>query len=103
MGFTACIVFHASQNMIASGALISHGLMAFNRTWAIIHPISYRTRHSVRVAVLSCCCLWAVNCLMTGVLDVMDRVLYLPFADLRRAGCIPSIRIRARSSRLGVP
>ena len=37
----------------------THALIAINRVWAVLHPISYRTLHSRQFALSACSGLWA--------------------------------------------
>ena len=43
---------------LQAGISGGHILIAVNRTWAVLHPISYRSIHSKRVAVLLCAGMW---------------------------------------------
>ena len=37
----------------------AHLLIAFNRLWAVLHPLSYRSMHSAQMATFLCILMWA--------------------------------------------
>jgi hypothetical protein len=58
LGEKACTAYLYGSFVIQAAVFNAHQLIALNRMWAAVHPISYRTRHSVRTAVLLCLVMW---------------------------------------------
>jgi hypothetical protein len=58
MGDTACTVYLYGCYVLEAGISTAHQLIAINRIWAVAHPISYRSHHSVKIAILLCLATW---------------------------------------------
>ncbi|OWA51906.1 hypothetical protein BV898_16367 [Hypsibius exemplaris] len=81
-------------NVIVSALLINtHGLLAVNRAWAVVHPFSYRRLHSQRGALRLVAGLCGYVILVTFPFWLMDAVTYrLP---LEVNGCNMNIPAQA--------
>ncbi|OWA51980.1 hypothetical protein BV898_16437 [Hypsibius exemplaris] len=85
MGNPACTLYLYCQIIIGAGVLTLHATIAVNRTWAIIHPISYRSIHSVRFAVVLCGLIWLYIHLVMGPFLLVDTFVYR--VDVETKGC----------------
>ncbi|OWA50760.1 hypothetical protein BV898_15266 [Hypsibius exemplaris] len=76
MGPGLCNLYIYEMWVLQAGMCNFHLLFTLNRIWAVTFPISYRTRHSKRVAVLSALAMLAyVHCLvLPGV--ILDALYY---------------------------
>ncbi|XP_055351791.1 type-1 angiotensin II receptor-like [Paramacrobiotus metropolitanus] len=53
--------FYTYVNWALMAVLVySHLAITLNRLWAVLHPHSYRQRHTLRLAVGICCLIWIV-------------------------------------------
>lgn len=58
LGDAACTVYLYAEYVIQGAMFNSHQLIALNRVWAAVHPLSYRSVHSMRIATLLCILNW---------------------------------------------
>ncbi|OQV12934.1 hypothetical protein BV898_12855 [Hypsibius exemplaris] len=58
MGRSACFLYLHCLVAVSQGMLNTHALIATNRVWAIVHPVSYRSHHSLRFALFACGTIW---------------------------------------------
>ncbi|XP_055351793.1 type-1 angiotensin II receptor-like [Paramacrobiotus metropolitanus] len=64
--YSACLTatqcaFYTYVNWALMAVLVySHLAITLNRLWAVLHPHSYRQRHTLRLAVGICCLIWIV-------------------------------------------
>ena len=66
LGNRACSLYIYTTYVIEAGIFHSHALIAVNRTWALVHPLSYRNVHSGRTAIFLCLGMWSyLNISMT--------------------------------------
>ena len=86
LGGWLCDFYLLAQCMLNAGISNIHGLMAVNRAWAIIHPLSYRERNSKRLAVQLGAGLWAYLGMVEFPYWLMDKLYYRQPEALR--GCI---------------
>ena len=71
--------------VVAAVVFNSHALIALNRTWTVIHPLSYRSFHSNRTAVSLCLGMWVFMHLTAAPETILDALYYrLPVATF---GC----------------
>ncbi|OQV17957.1 hypothetical protein BV898_07900 [Hypsibius exemplaris] len=57
-GPAICDLYLFGNSMFTAGTINIHGLIALNRAWAIVHPLSYRTRNTKRFSLQLCLGLW---------------------------------------------
>ncbi|OQV23335.1 hypothetical protein BV898_02783 [Hypsibius exemplaris] len=79
-GNPACTLFLYFQGMIQT-----HTIMALNRAWAIVHPVSYRRFNSARLSVAVCFGMWVYDHAAMGTLTVLDTIWYR--RDVALYGC----------------
>jgi 7 transmembrane receptor (rhodopsin family) len=76
LGHGACTVYLYACGTLEGAVLNAHQLIAINRIWAVVHPISYRLHHSMRTATLLCVGMWVyVNLVMAPGL-IRDSLYY---------------------------
>ena len=80
-GPTVCTFYIYAQYVLQAGVSGAHILIAVNRTWAVLHPLSYRSIHSRWTAAALCAGMW-----------VYIHVVLLP-------GVINDARLRYANSR----
>jgi hypothetical protein len=86
LGEKACTAYLYGSFVIQAAVFNAHQLIALNRMWAAVHPISYRTRHSVRTAVLLCLGMWVYVHLAIVPELIADAINYrLP---VEASGCV---------------
>ncbi|OQV22576.1 hypothetical protein BV898_03402 [Hypsibius exemplaris] len=59
--------------------------VAVNRVWAMVHPISYRNKHSIKTALLACAAVWIGIHAIFSPMVIHDRLYYRP--PVKTAGC----------------
>ncbi|OQV17642.1 hypothetical protein BV898_08266 [Hypsibius exemplaris] len=85
MGGHACTAYIYGYFVMQAAVKNAHQLIAINRIWAIIHPLSYRTYHSTKFAVLFCLGMWIYVHLALVQGWVADALYYrLP---VKEVGC----------------
>ncbi|XP_055351790.1 cholecystokinin receptor type A-like [Paramacrobiotus metropolitanus] len=55
-----CVLYSYVNWVLVSVLVYSHLAITLNRLWAVLHPHSYRQRHTLRLAVGICCLIWIV-------------------------------------------
>ncbi|OQV25519.1 hypothetical protein BV898_00459 [Hypsibius exemplaris] len=89
IGNQACTAYLYTTCVIEAGIFHCHLLIALNRMWAVVHPISYRSIHSTQTAVLLCLGTWVYIHLAALPEVVLDALYYrLP---VETAGCIINV------------
>ncbi|OQV17089.1 hypothetical protein BV898_08805 [Hypsibius exemplaris] len=58
LGETVCTFYLQVLWCLQPIVFNSHQMIAINRIWAVIHPISYRSIHSIRTALCLCAGVW---------------------------------------------
>lgn len=76
MGNYACTVYIYGSFVLEAGIMHAHQLIAINRIWAIVYPVSYRSHHSVRTALLLCVGMWVSLHLVIAPGLVADAMYY---------------------------
>ena len=85
LGDRACSLYIYTTYVIEAGIFHSHALIAVNRTWALVHPLSYRSFHSGRTAVFLCLGVWIYVNLAVAPEVIWEALYYrLPPEDV---GC----------------
>ncbi|OQV19854.1 hypothetical protein BV898_06124 [Hypsibius exemplaris] len=91
MSEQACSLYLYSNDIFEGVVLNNHAIIAGIRVWAIVHPISYRHFHTVRVALVTCIGLWIYIHLLILPRLVMDAAYYRrPVATL---GCMINMNV----------
>ncbi|OWA51155.1 hypothetical protein BV898_15649 [Hypsibius exemplaris] len=85
LGNPACTMYLYCQTILGAGVLTLHALIAANRTWAILHPLSYRAVHSTRFASTLCGFMWLYVHLTMGPYMYVDTFYYR--LDVEQTGC----------------
>ncbi|GAU91399.1 hypothetical protein RvY_03657-1 [Ramazzottius varieornatus] len=60
LGYHACVLRQYLGWTILDAIIFSHFLIAVNRLWAVVFPISYRMQYTVKVAIAICATSWMV-------------------------------------------
>ncbi|OQV20362.1 putative Melanopsin [Hypsibius exemplaris] len=81
LGPRACDFYLYCNSLLGAAVLNTHGLIALNRAWAIVHPSSYRIRSTKRLTLLVYFVLWIYL-----ALQAMPAILQ-PSLDGKYAGC----------------
>ncbi|OWA53269.1 hypothetical protein BV898_17703 [Hypsibius exemplaris] len=85
LGELWCDLYLFGQNMVNAAIVSTHGLIAVNRAWAILNPISYRDRNSRRLTMSMLLGLWVFLLLVNFPHYVITGLVYrLPTAT---SGC----------------
>ncbi|OWA51905.1 hypothetical protein BV898_16366 [Hypsibius exemplaris] len=93
LGNRACDLFLLSNCVVNALIMNTHGLLAVNRAWAVLHPFSYRRHHSQRLALQIVAGL-IVYCILVMVpFWLMDAVTYRLPLDVN--GCTPNVDAQA--------
>ncbi|OQV17959.1 hypothetical protein BV898_07902 [Hypsibius exemplaris] len=58
LGSGICDLYLFCMSMVTAATINTHSLIALNRAWAIVHPVSYRTRNTKRFSLQLCFGLW---------------------------------------------
>ncbi|OWA50866.1 hypothetical protein BV898_15369 [Hypsibius exemplaris] len=67
----------------------THAIIAGNRVWAIIFPLSYRSLHTRHFAMVTCGIMWViVHFFEAGFITYEFRDLYYSDTDVEKLGCI---------------
>ena len=82
LGDRACTLANYSTYVVAAGMFHSHMLIAVNRTWALVHPLSYRSIHSTRAAIFLCVTMWIYLHFTVAPEIIMDALYYRLPADM---------------------
>ncbi|OWA54811.1 hypothetical protein BV898_19205 [Hypsibius exemplaris] len=72
----ACDLSLLSQIMLGAAVVNTHGLIALNRAWAILHPWSYRIYNTKRMAWFTCLGFWAYLLLLAFPFWLTDLINY---------------------------
>ena len=80
-----CDFYLLTLCMLNAGISNIHGLMAINRAWAIIHPLSYRERNSKRLAVQLGAAMWVYLLLIMFPYWLLDELHYRQAPTTRQA------------------
>ncbi|OWA51909.1 hypothetical protein BV898_16370 [Hypsibius exemplaris] len=86
LGNRACDLYLFCNTMLNALIVNSHGLLALNRTWAIMHPFSYRSHNTNKLSVQLIAWLWIYILLMELPLWLMDLITYRKPVETN--GCI---------------
>ncbi|OQV17560.1 hypothetical protein BV898_08331 [Hypsibius exemplaris] len=75
-GDFGCTVWLYGYMVFLAGIFGCHALIAISRVWAMVFPMHYRTRHTIRTAVLICLASWLYVHVfgLSGL--IVDTVLY---------------------------
>ncbi|OWA50863.1 hypothetical protein BV898_15366 [Hypsibius exemplaris] len=97
-GIPPLSVYLYCQNVLAMGMVNTHAIMAANRVWAIVFPVSYRSHHSRKFAMVTCLVMWTYVHIFDGgymISAVID--LYYRLTLLKLSGCLskPSHKVLA--------
>ncbi|OQV26063.1 hypothetical protein BV898_00192 [Hypsibius exemplaris] len=76
LGYTACTLKLYTRNVLEAVAINIHVCIAVNRVWAVVHPISYRNRHSAKVATFTCLTVWIYVHASLLPLLILDALYY---------------------------
>ncbi|OWA50865.1 hypothetical protein BV898_15368 [Hypsibius exemplaris] len=88
-GIPSLSVYLYFQNVLAMGMVNTHAIMAANRVWAIIFPVSYRTHHSRKFAMLTCLVMWTYVHIFDGGYMISAVIgLYYRLTLLKLSGCL---------------
>jgi 7 transmembrane receptor (rhodopsin family) len=86
MGESACTLYLYACTILEGIIPNAHQLIAINRIWAVVHPISYRSHHSVRTATILCVGMSVFVHLVVGPILLADTLYYrLP---IETNGCL---------------
>ena len=92
LGPHACTVYLYGSWVLQAVIFHSHSLIAVNRIWAIVHPLSYRSIHSTRTAAGLCVAVWVSVHLVVAPGLALDALYYrLPEVA---AGCFLDARFQ---------
>jgi hypothetical protein len=89
MGESACTLYLYACNVLQGVILNAHQLIAINRIWAVVHPISYRSHHSVRTATILCVSMWVYVHLVVGPILLADTLYYRLPIEIN--GCLMNV------------
>ncbi|OWA51904.1 hypothetical protein BV898_16365 [Hypsibius exemplaris] len=93
LGSGTCDLYLFSNAVVSALIMNTHGLLALNRTWAVLHPFSYRRLLSQRRALQIVAGLFALIILGLFPFWLMDAVIYrLP---LPVQGCTMNVAAQA--------
>ncbi|OWA51164.1 hypothetical protein BV898_15658 [Hypsibius exemplaris] len=76
MGNQACSFYLYCQCVIDAGIINSHAVIAVNRAWAIIRPMSFRAAHTKRFTLTVCLIMWLYIHLVVGSFWLADTLYY---------------------------
>ncbi|OWA50394.1 hypothetical protein BV898_14913 [Hypsibius exemplaris] len=76
MGNHACSFYLYCLSVFDAGIINSHAVIAVNRAWAIIHPISFQTAHTKRFTLTICLIMWVYIHLVEGSFWLADTLYY---------------------------
>ncbi|OQV12711.1 hypothetical protein BV898_13032 [Hypsibius exemplaris] len=85
LGNSICNLYLYNLSTVQAAIFHCHLLIAVNRIWAVLHPLSYRSVHSVRIAVLTCLGMWVYVNLAAGPELILDALFYR--AAVETNGC----------------
>ncbi|OWA50869.1 hypothetical protein BV898_15372 [Hypsibius exemplaris] len=88
IGKPAWSVYLYCQNVLTTVMVNIHAIMAANRMWAILFPVSYRSHHSRKLALITCLVAWVYVHIVEGgfvVIAILD--MYYLQTDLKKFGC----------------
>ena len=92
-----CDLYLLTLCLLNAGISNIHGLMAINRAWAIIHPLSYRNRNSKRLTVQLGAAMWVYLLLMMFPYWLLDELHYRQAPTTRQACQFNSLAMSAYS------
>ncbi|OWA51169.1 hypothetical protein BV898_15663 [Hypsibius exemplaris] len=76
MGNQACSFYLYSLSVFDAGIINSHAVIAVNRAWAIIRPMSFRAAHTNRFTLTVCLIMWLYIHLVEGSFWLADTLYY---------------------------
>ncbi|OWA51130.1 hypothetical protein BV898_15627 [Hypsibius exemplaris] len=76
LGESACTLYLYGTGILQAAVLNAHQLIAINRVWAAVAPISYRSIHTHRTAFFVCLGGWVYTHLTTAPAWIMDSLYY---------------------------
>ncbi|OQV23625.1 hypothetical protein BV898_02368 [Hypsibius exemplaris] len=86
MGNAACTLYQYCQGLISGVQLQTHAVIALNRAWAILYPVSYRSWHTTRFACLACAGIWIYAVMWFAFAPILDDLVNRK--DIRKEGCM---------------
>ncbi|GAV02954.1 hypothetical protein RvY_13454 [Ramazzottius varieornatus] len=75
LGSTACSIY-LYGNTIQGVMVCSHALITINRIWAVASPVTYRTHHKRKTAIVLCTAVWLYVQIFRLPYNLLDAVYY---------------------------
>ncbi|OQV25512.1 hypothetical protein BV898_00452 [Hypsibius exemplaris] len=93
IGNAACTAYLYNVIVLQAGIFHCHLLIAVNRIWAVVHPISYRSIHSVRTACCLCLVMWVYVHVVAAPEFILDALYYRQ--PVETYGCFINMEVLA--------
>ncbi|OQV23104.1 hypothetical protein BV898_03149 [Hypsibius exemplaris] len=82
LGERVCTLYLYGSFVLNSAIFNAHQLIAINRVWAVVHPLSYRDYHSTKTALTMCGAMWIYIHLFVAPGWALDALFHrLPVND----------------------